>query len=86
MTLAAREAGSALRTFNVGFEESDFDESGHAKAVAQRLGTEHSEVRLSGATFRERLGDALASLDQPTFDALNTYFVSRAAREAGLTV
>jgi asparagine synthase (glutamine-hydrolysing) len=28
----------------------------------------------------------LASIDQPTFDAINTYFVSRAVREAGLTV
>lgn len=32
------------------------------------------------------LDDGLASMDQPTFDGLNTYFVSRAARECGLTV
>ena len=36
--------------------------------------------------FRQQLGDALAGLDQPTFDGLNTYSVSRAVREAGITV
>ena len=33
-----------------------------------------------------QLEDAVKSLDQPTMDGLNTYFVSRAAREAGLKV
>jgi asparagine synthase (glutamine-hydrolysing) len=32
------------------------------------------------------LGEALAALDQPTMDGMNTYFVSWAAREAGLKV
>ena len=41
-------------------------------------------VALSGL-FRQ-LDDALASIDQPTFDGINTYFVSRAVREAGITV
>ncbi|TFG96090.1 MAG: asparagine synthase (glutamine-hydrolyzing), partial [Myxococcales bacterium] len=86
MAIAARANGSVLRTFNVGFDEPGFDESQHARAMAQRFGTEHSEVRLSERAFQERLDDALGSVDQPTFDALNTYFVSRAAREAGLTV
>ena len=33
-----------------------------------------------------QLDDAVKSLDQPTMDGLNTYFVSRAARQAGLKV
>src|SRR5207244_10569653 len=49
-------------------------------------GTEHHELRLTQETFRRELPEALASLDQPTFDGINTYFVSRAVREAGLTV
>ena len=84
--LAARGADTAIRTFNVSFEEARYDESPHARRVAERLGTEHHEIRLSGASFGTRLDDALGSLDQPTFDAVNTYFVSRAVREAGITV
>ncbi len=84
--LAARSATGPLRTFNVGFAEQSFDESRHARTVAQHLGAEHTEVRLSQASFVARLDDALGCLDQPSFDAINTYFVSRAVREAGITV
>ncbi|HEV8534273.1 MAG TPA: asparagine synthase (glutamine-hydrolyzing) [Candidatus Limnocylindria bacterium] len=84
--LAVRSGSAHVRTFNIGFDEAAFDESRHARAVASALGTEHHETRLSKDTFRQQLPDALASLDQPTFDGINTYFVSRAVREAGLTV
>jgi asparagine synthase (glutamine-hydrolysing) len=84
--LAVRRRGRGVRTFNVSFPEEGYDESGHAWAVARALETEHTEVPLDAASFRARLDDALRSLDQPTFDAINTYFVSRAVREAGLTV
>jgi len=84
--LAVRSGSAHVRTFNIGFDEVAYDESGHARAVAQALGTEHHETRLTRDTFQRQLPDALASLDQPTFDGINTYFVSRAVREAGLTV
>src|SRR5262249_45790359 len=76
--LSVRSAGSAVRTFNISFDEAQFDESHHAQAVAQRLGTQHTDVRLTQDLFRRHLHDALASIDQPTFDAINTYFISRA--------
>ncbi len=84
--LAVSGAGPDVRTFNVGFEEAAFDESAAARAVAERLGTQHTEVRVSPQRFADGLDAALGALDQPTFDALNTYVVSRAVREAGITV
>jgi asparagine synthase (glutamine-hydrolysing) len=84
--LAVRSGNSGVRTFNVGFDEASFDESRHARAVANALGTEHHELRLTKDTFQGALPEALGSLDQPSFDGINTYFVSRAVREAGLTV
>ena len=84
--LAVRSATASVRTFNIGFDEPDYDESAHARAVADALGTEHHELRLTRGTFARQLSSAVASLDQPTFDGINTYFVSRAVREAGLTV
>ena len=41
---------------------------------------------LNEQMFRNHLQDALASIDQPTFDGINSYFVSRAVKEAGITV
>lgn len=84
--MSARSAGSSLRTFTVGFDEATYDESHHARRIAKSLGVEHAELRLTQAQFRSHLNDALSGIDQPTFDAINTYFVSRAVREAGITV
>ncbi|AKF04696.1 asparagine synthase (glutamine-hydrolyzing) [Sandaracinus amylolyticus] len=83
----AREVSSApVRTFNVGFEEAEYDESTHARAVATVLGTDHVDVRLTQRDFEEGLEDALRAIDQPTFDGINTWLVSRAVRRAGITV
>src|SRR6266542_2218633 len=84
--LAVRSGNTRIRTFNIGFDEAAYDESRHARAVARALNTAHHELRLTQEAFGRELPDALASLDQPTVDGLNTYFVSRAVREAGLTV
>ncbi|MBL8859735.1 MAG: asparagine synthase (glutamine-hydrolyzing) [Planctomycetes bacterium] len=83
--LTTREA-RGVSTYNVGFDETEFDESKHARAVATALGTDHHEIRLSGARFSSDLPRALAALDQPTFDGINTWFVSKAVREAGVVV
>ncbi|MBK8012619.1 MAG: asparagine synthase (glutamine-hydrolyzing) [Deltaproteobacteria bacterium] len=87
VTALAKEVSAGdVRTFNVCFEEAEFDESLHARRVAQAVGTTHTEVPLSESAFRRDLDAALQSIDQPTFDAINTYFVSKAVREAGVTV
>ncbi|MEQ8483701.1 MAG: asparagine synthase (glutamine-hydrolyzing) [Pseudomonadales bacterium] len=85
-TLAQRNSAKPIQTFNITFDDAKFDESSYAERVARALGTEHHRIPLTEANFREQLPAALDSLDQPTFDAVNTYFVSRAVREAGLTV
>jgi asparagine synthase (glutamine-hydrolysing) len=84
--IASRYAGGDLNTFCIGFEEMRHDESQHAEAVAKALGTKHQLLRLTADRFAADLEDALTALDQPTFDAINTYFVSRLTRESGITV
>jgi asparagine synthase (glutamine-hydrolysing) len=83
--LAAREA-SGVHTFTVAFPEKEFSEAAMARRTANTLGTTHDEVTLSGDQMLTRLGDAIAALDQPTMDGINTYFVSWSARQAGLKV
>ena len=79
-------AGTTPRTLSVVFDEPSHDESHWARAVATRLGTSHTELRLTGETVRRDLPHALAAYDQPSLDGLNSWFVARLAREAGLTV
>ncbi|MEQ9002390.1 MAG: asparagine synthase (glutamine-hydrolyzing), partial [Pseudomonadales bacterium] len=85
-TIAQRRSRNPIQTFNISFEDPEFDESSYATRVAAALGTDHHDIPLNEETFRQKLPAALHALDQPTFDAINTYFVSRAVREAGLTV
>lgn len=81
-----REAGVTPRTFSVGFAEAEFDESAHAEHVASLVGSEHTAIKLTEQDLLDTLPEALAAMDQPTGDGVNTYIVSRAVRQTGLTV
>ncbi|MCA1576074.1 MAG: asparagine synthase (glutamine-hydrolyzing) [Acidobacteria bacterium] len=74
------------KTFSVVFDEAELSEERHARAVAQRFQTEHSEIRLSEQQLIDMLSEALAAFDQPTMDGINTYVVSKAVKNAGVTV
>jgi len=83
--LAAREH-AGIQSFTLAFPGTSFDESELTRVVAKRCGTRHSELALQGQEIPARLDEALAALDQPTMDGINTYFVSWAARQVGLKV
>ncbi len=84
--IAQRAQRGPVHTFTLAFEEEEFNEGQVARQIAQAIGTRHQEVVLTEARFVGELERALDSLDQPTFDGLNSYFMSRAVREAGFTV
>jgi len=79
---AARHVGGRLKTFTIGFEDPSFDESAHARRVANALGTDHHEEVLDARVARdlvERLPDLL---DEPLGDAslIPTFLLSRFTR------
>jgi asparagine synthase (glutamine-hydrolysing) len=84
--LAQRASASPIHTFTLAFEEKEFDEGVFAKRIASAIGTEHRELLLTEQHFMDRLDDALDSLDQPTFDGLNSFYMSHAVRQAGFKV
>jgi asparagine synthase (glutamine-hydrolysing) len=84
--LAQRAAQSPIHTFTLAFEEQELNEGPIARQIAAAIGTQHHEVVLTEGRFVENLETALDSLDQPTFDGLNAYYMSHAIRAAGFTV
>ncbi len=84
--LAQRAAQSPIHTFTLAFEEQELNEGPIARQISAAIGTDHHEVVLTEGQFVGNLDAALDSLDQPTFDGLNAYFMSRSIREAGFTV
>ncbi|MEO8044441.1 MAG: asparagine synthase (glutamine-hydrolyzing) [Spartobacteria bacterium] len=84
--LAAQKLGRKLETFSVGFEIAAFDESAIALQVAERYGTKHERIQLSEDEVIQSVTEAVAHLDLPSVDAINTYIVSRAVARRGVKV
>ena len=82
VALMQAQSARPVRTFSIGFTESDYDEAVHARAVAAHLGTDHTELYLAPS-------DALAVIpllpemfDEPFGDSsqIPTYLVAAMAR------
>ena len=73
-------------TFSIVFREADFSEAEHSRAVAEKFKTDHREIEVSQSDVLAAIPDALRAMDLPTMDGINTYFVSRETRKAGVKV
>ncbi|MCZ8133154.1 MAG: asparagine synthase (glutamine-hydrolyzing) [Steroidobacteraceae bacterium] len=71
-----------VRTFTVGFAEPEYDESPHARAVAEHLGTDHTEIQLSAADALDLVPRLADVFDEPFADSsqLPTLLVCRETR------
>lgn len=85
-----RDAGRQdIQTVTLAFEEfrgRPEDEAPLAEEVARLYGTRHTTRMVAEAEFEADLPRILDAMDQPTIDGINTWFVSKAARELGLKV
>ncbi len=79
-------SGVTASTFSIAFKEADFSEAQHSRAIAAKFHTDHHEIEVSQTNVLEAIPDALRAMDLPTMDGVNTYFVSRETRRAGVKV
>ncbi|MBL8189190.1 MAG: asparagine synthase (glutamine-hydrolyzing) [Acidobacteria bacterium] len=84
--LAAQASSSPIQTFTVGFRDAELDESEYAQAVATRYRTDHQRVLLTDDEAVEMVSDAVAAMDLPSADGVNTYVVSSAVARNGIKV
>jgi asparagine synthase (glutamine-hydrolysing) len=82
----ASRSRSGVHTLTVAFPDRQYSEAEIARRTAKALGTAHTELNISDREMLARLDEAIAAFDQPSMDGVNTYFVSWAARQAGLKV
>src|SRR5262249_17543105 len=80
--LAARAAGR-IRTFTVASDDPALDESRYARAVAQRYGTEHHELKVQSSVLADLPGLVVA-MGEPLGDssAANVFAIARLARQS----
>jgi asparagine synthase (glutamine-hydrolysing) len=78
-----------IRAITLAFDEfrgTAEDEAPLAGHVAERYGARHIVRRVGEREFREDLPAIIEAMDQPSIDGVNTWFVAKAAKEAGLKV
>lgn len=71
-----------VKSFSISFDDPSFDESGYARQVAQHLGTEHFDLKLTPATVIDLLPKIGAAMDEPLGDGslVPTYLLSQFTR------
>jgi asparagine synthase (glutamine-hydrolysing) len=81
----AGEVGGAVRGYTVAFDVGE-DESAEAGDLAARFGLGHTVVPVPSTEVPGSLDRIIADMDQPTVDGVNSWVISKAVRDAGLTV
>ena len=83
---AMSECGVSINSYNINFNEKQFSEAKYAAMIAEKFKTNHTQIDLSADEFLGMFPAALNALDQPSWDGVNTYVVSKAVKGAGISV
>jgi asparagine synthase (glutamine-hydrolysing) len=86
--LAQRVGNGRLRTFSVGFESEEFDESAYQRAVVAALGTEHSAFTCTRADIAASFPEVVRHMERPVLRTAPAplYLLARRVRENGFKV
>lgn len=81
--LMQENAPAPVNTLTIGFEAQNFDESSFAKAIADHLGTNHSELTIENSQAIEAIPKLAETYCEPFADSsqIPTYLVSALARQ-----
>jgi asparagine synthase (glutamine-hydrolysing) len=82
VALMQTQSSRAVKTFSLGFSEHGYNEAPQAKLVAQHLGTEHTELYVSGEDAAAAAVQMPELFDEPFADysQVPTYLVAKLAR------
>ncbi len=83
-SLAAKQQEEQLVTLSLYFKDKDFSEKPYQDIMISELGCLNNQWMLQQEDFHEALPTIFNDMDMPSCDGINTWFISRYAKEAGL--
>ncbi|HTN20019.1 MAG TPA: asparagine synthase (glutamine-hydrolyzing) [Pelobium sp.] len=82
--LAAQNAKQQIQTLSVSFNENAYDESFYQKIIQEKINSRHTHYIITKKEYLEALPQLQNAFDQPSNDAVNSWFISRCAKQNGL--
>ena len=82
--VASRKSGSRLNTLSLFFNETKFSEKYYQDLLLRELDVNRNQILLDFEGFDQALPSVLHSMDQPSCDGINTWFISKNAKDLGL--
>jgi asparagine synthase (glutamine-hydrolysing) len=74
-----------LQTLSIVFKEERFSERQYQEIIIKQTGAKHQTFVVSEQDFKDSLPEAFEAMDQPSTDGINTFFICKYAKQAGLT-
>ncbi len=86
--LVGKRVGDRLRTFSVGFEDGEFDETVYQREASSFLGTSHSDIRCRHQDIARVFPDVIRHAEQPIVRTAPAplYMLSKLVHESGFKV
>ena len=73
-----------LNTLSVQFQETDFSEKKYQTLVSNEVRGNHQDYTFTYKEFTKNFDKILSAMDQPSTDGINSWFVSKCAKETGI--
>lgn len=85
-TVAQKKHQEKLNSLSIYFEDEQYSEKYYQDLVIQKTGVIHKSYKVTNEEYQAELPNILQAMDQPSIDGVNTYFISKYAKEANLKV
>ena len=84
IAIAASMCSSNIQSLSIVFNEKELSEEYYQDLIVRKYDISHTKYLVNEILFLENIDGFFEAMEQPTIDGLNTYFISKVARDFGL--